>query len=174
MSLWIYLLSSIYLQGTLMKKFISYIALFISSSSFAAQLHNYEQIVNAVSNGKFIRLVMNYQKCIIAKGVRTIPNNYAVYTPNAMAIDTEGSIGTYLLYFTMNDPSFPSKPVYQYVKFIISKDDNLQMILKDLNPNDYSPLGFEQTLNCKIDDGVTVYSGNQFVNSQQAMNMVNK
>lgn len=155
-----------------MKKILYLLPLSMAANCFAGQLHNYDQIINAVSKGKYVRLFMNYQKCTLQKGLNKVPNHFAVFTPNAMAVDDEGNIGTYLLYFTMNDPQYPSKPVYQYIKFKISTNNNLQMTLADLNPADYSPLGFEQTINCKIDEGVLIYGGHQFANNQQAINLV--
>ena len=145
-----------------MKKLL-WLSALLSTISVAEPLHNYEQIKAAVMEGKYIRLVVNYPKCSAPEGKFKVPNNYAIETPNALAITTEGSIGTYILYFTMYDPQFPLKPVYQYVRYKINKDNTLQMLFADLNAADYAPLGVESSITCKIDDGVTVFSNQQHI-----------
>ena len=74
-----------------------------------------------------------------------------------MAINTAGDIGSYLLYFTTNDPRYPSKAVYQYARFNISSDNSLTLNFGVLNAADYAPLEGNDTLQCKIDNGVNVF-----------------
>jgi hypothetical protein len=143
-----------------MKKFIYFATLFLTSSSFAEQLHNFDQIKTAVSQGKLIRILVDYEKCTALTAfsvAKTIGNHYAVFTPNAMAIDNEGSIGAYVLYFTLKDPHYPAKPVYQHGNYVLSKDNMLAITFTTLNAADYTPLGTSVTVNCKIDDSAKVF-----------------
>lgn len=141
-----------------MKKLVYLLALLATTLANSETLHNYEQVKAAVFEGKYLRLVINYQKCTQTKGQMKVGNNYAVFSPNALAVTTEGSFASYLLYFTLFDPNYLSKPVYQYFRYFINKDNTLQINMSDLSAVDYSPLGFEGSMSCKLDDAVTIFS----------------
>lgn len=142
----------------IMKKIICFITLFLASTGFAEQLHNYDQIKTAVSKGKLIRILVDYEKCTALSTQKIVGNHYAVFTPNAIAISNDGNIGTYILYFTLNDPHYPSKAVYQHGNYVISKDNSLAITFTTLNAADYTQLGNSVTINCKIDDSVKVFA----------------
>ncbi|MBX3709909.1 MAG: hypothetical protein KIT56_07835 [Gammaproteobacteria bacterium] len=144
-----------------MKKFICFITLFFASTSFAEQLHNFKQIESAVSEGKLIRILVNYEKCTPLSTQKMVGNHYAVFTPNAMAIGNDGNIGTYVLYFTLQDPHYPSKAVYQHGNYIISKDNSITITFTTLNAADYTQMGTSITINCKIDDSAKVFVNQQ-------------
>ena len=139
-------------------------SLLFASAGFAQQLHNYDQIKSAVTEGKRIRIFIDYTKCTSSSpslSQKIIGNNDAIYTPNAMAITTAGDIISYILYFTLHDGRYPSRPVYQYGTYAISKNDALVLTFISLNAVDYSPLGDSVSLNCKIDDSVRVFVAQQ-------------
>lgn len=141
-----------------MKNFICLTALFLASTSFAEELHNFEQIKSAVFEGKLIRILVDYDKCAASSTQKKVGNNYAVFTPNAMAIDNDGNIGTYVLYFTLKDPRYPSKAVYQHGNYVISKDNSITITFTTLNAADYTQLGTADIINCKIDDSAKVFT----------------
>jgi VirK protein len=140
-----------------MNKIVYFSTLLLSSTIFAHQLHNYEQIKVAVSEGKLIRIYTDYTKCNMLSNTIMVGNHDAVYTPNAIAITNEGHITSYLLYFTMNDPHYPTKAVYQYVKYSIASDNYLHLTFNVLNAADYTPLGMNSSMDCKIDTAVKVF-----------------
>lgn len=140
-----------------MKKLLCFTTLFLASTGFANQLHNFDQIKSAVTDGKLIRIYVDYTKCSSSSKQLTVPNNAAIYTPNAMAIGNDGSIGAYVLYFTMKDPRYPAKAVYQYGRYVISSDNSLALTFTVLNAADYSSLEGNTSINCKIDDGAKVF-----------------
>lgn len=141
----------------MMKKFICFITIFLTSSSFAEQLHNFEQIKSAVSTGKLIRILVDYEKCATLAMQKMIGNHYAIFSPNAMAIDNDGNIGSYIFYFTLKDPHYPAKAVYQHGNYVFSKDNSLALTFTTLNAADYTQLGTSVTINCKIEDSVKVF-----------------
>jgi len=141
-----------------MKKLLCFTSLLIASVSFADQLHNYDQIKSAVTEGKLTRIVVDYSKCVITSEQKTIGNHNAIFTPNAMAITNDGGISSYLLYFTMNDPHYPGRGIYQYGKYLISKDNSLLITFSTLNAADFTALDGSVSLNCKIDDAAKIFS----------------
>lgn len=150
----------------MMRKFIIFATLLLTSNSFAEQLHNYDQIKSVVTEGKLIRMLVDYTKCTplstsLSFSKKIVGNDAAVFTPNAMAITNDGDIASYILYFTMNDGHYPSRPVYQYGTYLISKNNTLILTFTSLNAVDYSPLGSSVSINCKIDDGVKVFLAQQ-------------
>jgi hypothetical protein len=149
-----------------LKKFICFTTLFLGSTSFADQLHNYEQIKSAVSEGKLIRILVDYEKCTAISAQKMVGNHYAVFTPNAIAISNDGHIGTYILYFTLKDPHYPSKAVYQHGSYIISKDNSLAITFTTLNAADYTQLGTSVNINCKIDDSAKVFVNFSSISNQ--------
>lgn len=151
-----------------MRLLASLFAVSFASTVAAQQLHNYNQILYAVEEGKLVRLVIDYTKCDYKKNL-VIPNNHALYTPNAMAIRADGAIGTYLMYFTRNDAHFPGQSVYQNTRFEISPDSFIKLTFTVLSAADYSLLANEGSCNCKIDEGVKV-----FLNSDSDARILNK
>lgn len=140
-----------------MKQYL-FLSMLLTTTAFAEQLHNYDQIKSTIEKGREIRLYIDYTKCVLPSKNLTLPNNSATYTPNAMAINTAGEIGSYLLYFTMNDPHYLNKPVYQFFKFVISPNNILTMTSSVLNAADYSFLQDEGTVKCNIDNGVNIFT----------------
>src|SRR5262249_12990074 len=92
---------------------------------------------------------------------KMVGNHDAVYTPNPMTITNEGKITSYLLYFTMSDPHYPEKAVYQYVKYSISSNNYLHLTFNVLNAADYTPLGTNGSMDCKIDVAAKVFDHQQ-------------
>jgi hypothetical protein len=143
-----------------MKSFLYGVALLTSSLCFANQLHNFDQVTSVVRNGKLIRIFIDYTKCSKNNNI-VIPNNAAVYTPNALAWTAEGKIGAYLLYFTTKDPRYPAKPVYQYIRYLLSNDNTVKLTFSVFNAADYAVLEEESSIICKIDNGAIIFASNE-------------
>ena len=86
-----------------------------------------------------------------------VPNDAAVHTMNEVALTTDGDIVNWVMHFTMNKPEFPLKPVYEYIRYVISKDKSVVLSYTTLNATDYTPLGETGTLTCKIDEGAKFF-----------------
>lgn len=146
-----------------MKKLLCLTAtsLLLTSAWSAEQLQSFDQIRLAVSTGKLIRILTNYEKCTTLSATtmqaKAVANHFAVFTPNALAIDVNGDIGSYLLYFTLKDPMYPNRAVYQHGSYRISKDNTLSVTFASLNAADYTPLGNAVTINCKLNEGFKVF-----------------
>jgi hypothetical protein len=141
-----------------MKKALCLITLLLSANSYAEQLHNYEQIKSATAEGKNIRIFVDYSKCTTSSGQKVMPSYSGAYTPNEVTINNDaGYIAASLLHFTMNNPQFPSKPVYEFIRYSISNDNSVVLTETVLNPVDYSPLTNKFTLNCKIDESTRIF-----------------
>lgn len=149
------------MKSTVLKSFFCIFILIYSSFGIAEQLHDFNQVKSAVAEGKLIRILVDYTKCSSAK--EFVANNAAIFTPNAMAMSVDGTIGSYILYFTMKDPRYPGKGVFQYGRYILSNENTVKLIFRTLNAADYTPLDKEESMTCKIDDGAQIFISEQTV-----------
>ncbi len=133
-------------------------ALACVTPAMAQQLDYYDEIKAAIMKGKSIRIMLNYDKCANSSSWKITGNSYAAYTPNAIAVDSNGIIHASIMNFTMYDGLFPGKPVYEYANYAIDKDNSLSVTWKVLNAADYSQLGNDFTTSCKIGESAIVFS----------------
>lgn len=130
----------------------------MTGAGFSRELHNYAAVKSAVENGHMLRIAVNYTRCTSQSPAQFIsPNRSAFYTPNAIAIDTKGNIGFYVLYFTNKDGIFPGKNVYEYGRYLISPEGKLDLTFTVFSMPDYNTLGEDYTLSCAIDEGFKVF-----------------
>lgn len=54
------------------------------------------------------------------------------------------------MYFTLNDPYFPTKPVYEYIRYTMTSDNNLNLSYQALDATTYMPLTDKFLFDCKI------------------------
>lgn len=142
-----------------MKKFTLLASLFLATPIFANQLHNYTAIKTAVSNGKLLRIVIDYTKCDASNLMHmTVGNHDAIFTPNEMTITNEGGVGGMILYFTMKDPQYPAKAIYQYIRYAITPENTLKLYATALDAVNYAELGDEGNMSCQIDTAYKVFS----------------
>ena len=147
-----------------MKRLLCLTTLLFASHCYADQLHNYEQIKSAIAEGKNIRIFVDYSKCTSSSKQKGMPNYSGAYTPNEITINNDaGYIAASILHFTMNHPQFPSKSVYEFLRYTISSDNSILLTETVVNPVDYSPLSAKFSLNCKIDDGTKIFVDNAVV-----------
>lgn len=132
--------------------------LVFTTTAMAQQLDHYDEIKAAIMNGKSIRILLNYDKCLNSSSWRLTGNSYAAYTPNAIAVDNNGIIHASIMNFTMHHGLFPGKPVYEYANYAIDKDNSLRVTWKVLNAANYSQLGNDFTTSCKIGESAIVFS----------------
>ncbi len=139
-----------------MKKFILLTSLIISTNIFADKLDNFDQIKHAITHGKTIHITVDFSKCTPSHNQTTNQMNVGIFTPHAIQV-VNNKIATSLTHFTLNNPSFPDKPVYEFVRYTFTKDNNLNLTAQTLDARDYSSLSDKHELNCKINAGVKVY-----------------
>jgi|SRR5579885_421958 hypothetical protein len=141
-----------------MNKLLFATALLFASTSFADQLHNYDQVKSAVVAGKSIRIFIDFSKCATSSKNAHMPSYLGLYSPNEIAInDDAGYIAASLLHFTLNNPAFPSKPVYEFTRYTISNDNTVVMSDTPLNAGDFKPLNEKLTFTCKLDESARIY-----------------
>jgi len=129
---------------------------FMVSTSFAEQLHNFTEIQSAITNGKLIRIVIDFQKCTGDKN-SMIEKTIGVFSPNEIQV-TGNHIASSIMHFTQNDPRLPNTPVYDFSRYLIADDNNLTLTNQALNPQTYAPMTDKANYVCKLDESVKVYS----------------
>ena len=141
-----------------MKKFLLLPLLLTATSVFANVLHSYDEIHTAVLDGKSIRIAIDFDKCIPHNTVKQRPSfGIGIFTPNEIVIESDGSIGASVLHFTLNEPHAPSKPIYQFARYIITSDNNVNLSAKALDAVTYTPISDGFSFDCKIDSGAKIY-----------------
>lgn len=141
-------------KGTTMKKIIFLITLLASTNSIANELRNFNAIKAAAKTGKNIHIIIDFEKCSSPNNIQI--STTAVFTPDAMLI-ANNRIITSLMHFTLNNPTYPGKPVYEFVKYTIADDNTVQVISQTLDAVNYAPLGNINTFNCSVDSSAQFY-----------------
>lgn len=142
-----------------MKKLLLLPLLLISTSVVANELHSYDDIHAAVLDGKSIRIALDFDKCTPHyRASKQQPSfGIGIFTPNEILIESDGSIAASLLHFTLNDPHAPSKAIYQYARYTITSDNNINLSTKALDAITYTPISDGFSFDCKIDSGAKIY-----------------
>ncbi len=141
-----------------MRKLLLLSLLLMVTNTFADELHNFDQVKSAVTTGKSIRIAIDFSKCSTEKNslLQDI-NNMGVFTPNEIVIDKFGRISTSLMHFTLNDQIFPAKPVYQFLRYTMTSDNNVNLSFQVLDATNYSSLTDKVSFDCKLDAAAKVY-----------------
>lgn len=138
-----------------MKNLILLASLLISTNVFCKELHNFDQVKAAIITGKTIHIVLDFSKCSFQnKSAKHL--SIGIFNPNAIQI-INNNIATSFMHFTLNNPSFPEKPVYEFVRYTITEDNNINLISQVLDAKTYTPMTDKISLNCKIDNGAKIY-----------------
>lgn len=142
-----------------MKKIFILSLLALNTNIFANELINYAEIKSAITEGKSIRIAVDFDKCELTAGSFNKLQSFGlgIFSPNEIAIDN-GHIAASLLHFTMSDPHMPNKPIYQFLKYIITQDNMINLTTKSLDAVNFTPLSNGFTFNCKINTAAKVYS----------------
>jgi len=129
--------------------------LLVLNTAEAIPLHNFNDVKLAVSTGKTIHIAINSAKCSNATKLND-SMNIGLFTPNEMAVlDTH--IDTSLTHFTLNDPFFPGKAVYEFETYSITADNTVNLTDQVLDAVSYAALTDKFSFVCKIDDGADIY-----------------
>ncbi len=149
-------LMNIFSQGEVMKKFILLSGLLLATTSFADQLHNYNDITAAITNGKSLHIVTNLSQCTTTAKRATTTMSVGSFTPNEIAV-TDSHIATAMTHFTLNNPFFPGKPVYEFVRYTITPDNTMAVTVDMLDAPSYAKLKDPMTFNCTLDGAAKIY-----------------
>lgn len=139
-----------------MKKLILLASLLITTNSFADELHNFNEIKAAVIIGKTIHIAIDFSKCAAPNKANAQSMNVGIFTPSAIQVAND-HIATSLTHFTLNNPGFPDKPIYEFVRYTITGDDNVNLTAHVLDAVNYISLSNRISFNCKIDSGAKIY-----------------
>lgn len=137
-----------------MKKLILSLFLLMATNAFARELHHFSEVKKALTKGKSIRIAVNFVQCLSSKKPSAF--HIGLFSPNEIQI-MQGRIAASLTHFTLDNPKFPNTPVYEFVKYLFTQDDNLALSSQVLDARNYSVLSDKFSMNCKIGEGVTVY-----------------
>jgi hypothetical protein len=139
-----------------MKKFILLASLLITTNSFADELHNFNEIKAAIITGKTIHIAIDFSKCSTSNNTTAQSMEVGVFTPSAIHVAND-HIATSLTHFTLNNPSFPEKPIYEFVRYTITGDDNVNLIVHVLDAVNYTSVSDKVSFNCKIGSSAKIY-----------------
>lgn len=141
-----------------MKKLLLLGALVISSTAFAkTQIHNYADIVSSINNGIPLHVVTNFAQCSATNKLAiTAAMSAAYFSPKEIGV-TDSYVATSLIHFTMNDPFFPGQPVNEYVRYTITPDKTVKVILNVLDAANYTKLIDPITFTCQLDVSTKIF-----------------
>lgn len=141
-----------------MRKLVLLSLLFITTNALADELRNFDQVKSAVTTGKSLRIAIDFAKCVMDKNAYSQDkSNIAIFTPNEIVIDNNDRIVTSLTHFTLNNSNFPAKPVYQFVRYTLTADNNVNLAYQILDAKNYSILADTVSVDCKISSGAKIY-----------------
>ena len=146
-----------------MKKSFLFSLLFVATSGFADELQHFDEIKSSVIVGKSIRIAIDFSQCTTSsssssKSATQDQYNIGVFSPNEIIVNSKGQIASSLTHFTLNNPSFPSKPVFEFVRYTITSDDSVNVITQVLDATNYTPLSNKISFDCKINTAAKIYS----------------
>jgi hypothetical protein len=128
--------------------------LFNTGNSLAQELQSFDAIKTAAITGKPIHIVIDFSKC--ASPRRPELTSIGVFTPNALHV-TQEAIMTSLKHFTLNHPRFPDKPVYEFIRYTLTHNNQVVVTTQVLEAIHYVPVSDQLSFQCEIGAGATFY-----------------
>ena len=138
-----------------MKKMALLSSLILSTTSMAGELPNYNAIKTSVLSGKSIHIVIDFSKCSTSAKNIADSTSVGIFSPSSIAITDH--IATSLTHFTLNDPSFPARPVYEFVRYVITDDNHVNLTTQVLDAVNYGPISDKISFNCPLETAAKVY-----------------
>lgn len=142
---------------TLSKKLFVLACAMMATTTYANTLHDYHAVKSAISEGKMIRIAINFAKCQAVKNTIPAVDGLGLFTPNEVIVASDGRIVASLTHFTLNDPDFTSHPTYQHVQYVLNADNHLKLTARVLNAGDFSALSDEAIVDCEMGSGAQIY-----------------
>lgn len=139
-----------------MKKILLLSSFFLSTTVFAGELNSYNDIVTYITYGVPLHFVTNFAQCTGDKVNAAKTMSLGSFTPSEIGV-TENHVAAATTHFTLNDPFFPGKAVYEYARYTITPDNNMTVSLQVLDAATYTKLMNPISFNCKLKVATTVY-----------------
>lgn len=139
-----------------MRYIILFSGLLFATFGFANTLHDYNDITSALISGKSLHIVTDFAQCNASNKLGSEIRSIAIFTPNEIGI-TNDHIVTALTHFTVNDPYFPGKPVYEFARYTITPDNNMNVSLQVFDAATYALLKDKVSFNCKVGQSTKIY-----------------
>lgn len=138
-----------------MKKLVLLASLLASTFAFSQELINFEEVKTAITGGKKIHLTIDMLKCTWNKppvDVMTFaltPNEFGIVNDMIFIANT---------HFTLENPAFLNRPIYEFHKYIITPDNQLTLTAQVLDAISFKPLAEKKIIRCDINTGAKIYA----------------
>ncbi|HHT9951998.1 TPA: VirK family protein [Legionella pneumophila] len=135
------------------KMFLAVFTLCSFTAQAAVELKTFQNIVDAIAEGKRITFVISLKKC-----TSEMPLSSAIVsvTPNAVMVVGDSRVTASDRHFTLDDPVARGTPMFDYSKFNLDSEGDASIKTTVLNASSYERLGSYQ-MNCKLGDGFKVF-----------------
>lgn len=129
----------------------------LSVNSYALELHSFNAVKSAVLSGQTLHIAVDLNRCEATSLAAVNQTTWAgIYTPNIVAVVFD-RIVTSVQHFTLDNPAFPDKPVYEFGKYSMTTDGNVNLTIQVLDATSYKPLSDKITLDCKMGSGAHIF-----------------
>ena len=136
-----------------MSKKLAILLIFVSAQSFATTLNSFNEIYQNVSNGKNIKLVINFDACDPKPSV----SNVQVYLKPTAIMLRESYLQFSNSPLTTNNPAYPNKPILENVTYKLMDDNQLYVTVKSISLPDYTVIN-QSSSACALNTAVRVYN----------------
>ncbi|HGB7250918.1 TPA: VirK family protein [Legionella pneumophila] len=135
------------------KMFLAVFTLCSFTAQAAVELKTFQNIVDAIAEGKRITFVISLKKC-----TSEMPLSSAIVsvTPNAVMVVGDNRVTASDRHFTLDDPVARGTPMFDYSKFNLDSEGDASIKTTVLNASSYERLGSYQ-MNCKLGDGFKAF-----------------
>jgi len=135
---------------------IALLAMLCISPTFASELSDFDEIRSVVLKGNSIHIVTDFAKCE-AEFEKAKPLTIkGAFKPDTVMISQDNILSSFT-HFTLNNPHFPEKPVYEFVVYQITKENKVNITSQVLDATNYKPLRKKSTFTCKISEGTKIF-----------------
>lgn len=127
-----------------------------ATASHAGVLRSYLDVTYAVINGRPIHFVIDFPKC--ASENHDVPKKFRLFmaSPNMVAV-LEDHVAASASHFTLANPDFIERPVYEYGKFTVTPENTVKLVYQVLDALTYVPLAPAKTFECQMGLGAKIY-----------------
>ena len=139
-----------------MLKKVALLSLFVVNVSVAAQLSSYQEVVDAINDGKSIKVVADWDACVVSEP-NVKPNFISSYTFENPNIDKSGFIESWGTRFTYEVKRVPVGSVKQFYVYTINQDGSMKVVDRFLDPVTYKQK-LELSAICQLNVGYKVFA----------------
>lgn len=134
------------------------LALLLTNICWAGQLTSYEDTVDALNRGKRIKFVVDWDLCKInVPDVK--PNFSSSYSPESVNIDKSGFLQSTGMRYTHEITKIPQLgPVNQAYVYTFSKNNELHVINRFLDPVTYAEKMVPVEATCQLGKGFKIFN----------------